>query len=628
MVALGLIEEFLLLTLEDEGGEFDNVPDVHLNCGLAGAALMDLSIRGRIDSDLKAVWAVDTTPTGDEILDKVLAQIAGETARLDARTWIGRLSSDAAAIREAALRQLCARGVLRREDHRFLWVLKARRYPVVEGQERPEAKRRILALLFNNELPDPYDSSLIALADACSVFERILTPAALASVRPRIVQLGHMDLIGGEIARTAQKMTVELKAAERRTVIAGLAGNVMEWYDFGVYGFFAFAIGSQFFPSHDPATSLLASFSVFAVGFLARPMGGLLFGHIGDRLGRRFAVIASVVMMVVPTCLMGLLPTYEQIGVAAPVILIVLRLAQGLSVGGEYTTSMVLLVEEAQPKRRGRVGSFAPFGAFGGLLLGSAVGAAITASLPADHAAAWGWRVAFLFGLIIGLVVLYVRRRLPPEETILASEEARRSPIVEAFRTQWTTILKVLGLNLANAIGFYLCFVFVTTWLSQLDNHVSQTTALVLNSLGLLILMLATPLSGILSDRIGRKPMIFIGTAGLAIFAWPLFWLMSHGTVPAIVVGQGGLALLMSCFTGASPAFMVDAFPKYVRCSGLSIGYNLALTIFGGTVPMVAVYLIARTGDILSPAFYLVAAAAISLSMVLLIRGPQETEKL
>lgn len=482
MASLGLIEEFLLLTLEDEGGEFDNVPDIHLNCGLAGAALMDLAVRGRIDSDLEAVWAVDTTPTGDATLDRVLARIAAEPARLDAGAWIGRLSHDAAAIREAALDALCAGGVLRREEHSFLWVMKARRYPVNEGRERPEAKRRILALLFNDELPDPYDIALIALADACCVFERILTPVTLASVRPRIAQLGRMDLIGGEIARTAQKVSVELKAAERRTVLAGLAGNVMEWYDFGVYGFFAAAIGNQFFPSRDPSTSLLASFSVFAVGFLARPMGGLLFGHMGDRLGRRAAVIASVVMMVVPTFLMGLLPTYEQIGVAAPVILILLRLAQGLAVGGEYTTSMVLLVEEAQPKRRGRVGSFAPFGAFGGLLLGSAVGAAITGLLPADHAATWGWRVAFLTGLLIGLVVLYVRRRLPPEEIILTTEEARTSPLVEAFRTQWTTILKVIGLNLVNGIGFYLCFVYVTTWLRQIDD-IPQSTALALNSL-------------------------------------------------------------------------------------------------------------------------------------------------
>jgi MHS family proline/betaine transporter-like MFS transporter len=397
----------------------------------------------------------------------------------------------------------------------------------------------------------------------------------------------------------------------------------MEWYDFGVYGFFAEAIGHQFFPAHDPSVSLLASFGVFAVGFIARPMGGLMFGHIGDQMGRRAAVIASVAMMVVPTFLMGLLPTYEQIGVAAPVILILLRLVQGLAVGGEYTTSMVLLVEEAQPRRRGRVGSFAPFGAFGGLLLGSAVGATITSLLSAEASASWGWRAAFLSGLAIGLVVLYVRRRLPPEEAVVANEEARQSPLVEAFRTQWTTILKVVGLNLANGIGFYLCFVYTTTWLKQFG-HIPQATALALNSLALALLMIATPVAGIISDKIGRKPMLLLGTAGLTLFAWPLFRLMSEATIPAIIGAQAGFAAIMACFTGASPAFMVEVFPKHVRCSGLSVGYNLALSIFGGTVPMVAVFLIAETGDPLLPALYLSLAAAISFAMAAIIRTTAE----
>jgi len=625
-MSISLIEEFLLLALEDGGGEFDKVPDIQLNCGVAGAALMDLSIRGRLDSDLQALWAVDTAPTGDAILDEVLADIAAEPARLDAKAWISRLSVKGLSIRESAVRQLCAQGILREEDHAYLWVLKGRRYPVVDGQERPEAKRRILALLFNDDIPDPRDAALVALADACSIFDRILMPKELEKARARIHQLRRMDLIGGEIARTAETLSVELKAGERRTVLAGLAGNVMEWYDFGVYGFFAESIGRQFFPSHDPAVSLLASFGVFAVGFVARPMGGLLFGHVGDRLGRRTAVIASVVMMVVPTFLMGLLPTYAQIGVVAPVLLILLRLVQGLAVGGEYTTSMVLLVEEAQPRRRGRVGSFAPFGAFGGLLLGSAVGATITSVLSVDASAAWGWRAAFLTGLLIGIVVYLIRRRLPPEQAVLANEEARSSPIVEAFRTQWRTILKVVGLNLANGIGFYLCFVYVTTWLHQIDN-IPQSTALALNSVALALLMVLTPLAGILSDRIGRKPMLLLGTSGIVVFAWPIFWLMSHATIPAIFAGQAGFAALMACFTGASPAFMVEAFPKHVRCSGLSVGYNLALSIFGGTVPMVAVWLIATSGDILAPAFYLALAAAVSCAMAMTIGGAPETEQ-
>lgn len=623
MAQLGLVEEFLLLTLEDEGGEFDSIPDTQLNCGLAGAVLMDLALRGRIDSDLHRLWVSDATPTGAKMLDNVLAEIGKEPVPLDARGWISRFAKDASFMRDGALKSLMDQGVLRQEDHTYLWVMKGRRYPTSGGTERLEAKRRILALLFNDELPDPADISLVALADACGVFERILSPSSLNEVRPRIAQLVRMDLIGGIIAQTAQTMNVELKQAERRTVLAGLAGNVMEWYDFGVYGFFAAAIGSQFFPSDNPATSLLASFSVFAVGFLARPLGGVMFGHIGDRMGRRFAVIASVVMMVVPTFLMGLLPTYEVIGIAAPIILIVLRLAQGLAVGGEYTTSMVLLVEEAQPRRRGRVGSFAPFGAFGGLLLGSAIGATITSILSPDISATWGWRIAFILGMAIGFVVWLIRRRLPPEDVVLDAEAKRKPPIVEAFQTQWRTILKVIGLNLVNGIGFYLCFVYVATWLRQVDN-ISTPVALALNSLALFILMILTPLSGMLSDRIGRKPLLLIGTGGFALLAVPIFSLMSMGTIPAIIAAQALFALLMSCFTGPSPAFMVEAFPKHVRCSGLSVGYNLALSIFGGTVPVVAVFLISYTDNIIAPAYYLAAAGAISFLMVLIIRGHHE----
>ncbi|RTL84074.1 MAG: MFS transporter [Hyphomicrobiales bacterium] len=621
---ISLIEEFLLLTLEDSGGEFDSVPEIYLNCGIAGAALMDLALRGRIDADLGGVFAVDATPTGDASLDLALAEIVAEQRRLGAQEWITRLSRHAPAMRKAALSALCARGILRQSHHAFLWVLKERRYPVVEGQERPEAKKRILALLYNDDIPSPADVALTSLADASFVFERILTPKELERVKPRIRQIARMDLIGGEIARTAHEVNLETRAAERRTVIAGLAGNVMEWYDFGVYGFFAAAIGTQFFPSHDPSTSLIASFGVFAVGFIARPLGGLLFGHIGDRLGRRAAVVSSVILMIIPTLLMALLPTYQQIGIAAPALLILLRLAQGLAVGGEYTTSMVLLVEEAQARRRGLVGSFAPFGALGGLLLGSAVGATLMAFLPQQAAASWGWRLAFFTGLLIGLVVFVIRRRLPPDQAIVQTEEARKSPLTDAFRTQWRTILKVVGFTLGNGVGFYLCFVYVSTWLKE-QHHLSASMALTINSIALFLMLIITPLAGALSDRIGRKPVLMIGAAGLALFAWPIFRLMSVPHVGAMLAGQCAFALFMSCY-GASPAFLVEAFPKHVRCSGLSIGYNLALSVFGGTVPMVAVFLIKVTGYALAPAFYLTLAALISLAMAILIGADAEAE--
>lgn len=611
MTTIGLIEEFLLLTLEDSGGEFDSAPEIFVDCGIAGAALMDLSLRNRIDSDLEAVWVTDATPTGDPILDDVLRQIVASPVRLNARSWITRLSRAARAMRAAALNSLCAQGVLRRHDHQYLWVLKARRYPIVEGQERTEAKRRIMALLFNDDIPAPGDIALAGLADASFLFERFLTSRELARVRPRIAQLVRMDLIGGEIARVAHEMNIEMRKAERRTIIAGLAGNVVEWYDFGVYGFFAATIGKQFFPAHDPSVSLLASFGVFAVGFIARPLGGLVFGYIGDRFGRRAAILSSVLLMIVPTMLMALLPTYEMIGLAAPALLVLMRLAQGLAVGGEYTTSMVLLVEEAQPARRGFVGSFAPFGALGGLLLGSAVGALLTSTLTPESAASWGWRVAFLTGLVIGFVVFLIRRQLPPDEAVVAHEAARASPLTEAFRNEWRTILKVIGFNLRTSVGFYLCFVYLSTWLTE-NTKIPTSTALALNSASLVVMMLLTPLSGALSDRIGRKPLLIFGAAASMLLAWPLFALMTTPNVLAILGGQVAFAMLMAT-TGGSPAFMVEAFPKHVRCSGLSVGYNLATAIFGGTVPLVSVFLVKVTGYPLAPAFYLALVSGVSL---------------
>jgi MFS transporter, MHS family, proline/betaine transporter len=611
-----LIEELLLLTLEDRGGEFDRVPEAFLVCGIAGGALIDLSLRNQLDSDLSGVWAIDNTPTGDKVLDGVLAEIAGESARLDPRAWIVRLSGKAMAMREAAIRQLCDRGILRKEGPRYLWTAASAAH---------QTKRRIFDLLFSDDIPSPEDVALIAMADACFVFERILAPRELAKVQYRIQQLCRLDLIGAQIALAAQQLNLEFRAAEHKTVLAGLAGNVLEWYDFGVYGFFAVAIGSQFFPAHDPAVSLIASFGVFAIGFLARPLGGLVFGHVGDRMGRRTAVISSVVSMAVPTCLMAALPTYEQIGLAAPLLLIVLRLAQGLAVGGEYTTSLVLLVEQALPSRRGRVGSYAPFGAFGGLLLGSAVGWAITASITPEQSAVWGWRIAFVAGLAIGIIVFLIRRRLP-REPVITAPKTETAPLIDAFRTQKLAMLQVIGFNLSTAVGFYLCFVFTTTWLHQVA-AVPVPIALLLDSIALGIMMVMTPFIGALSDRFGRKLILFVGGAGLILLSVPLLGWIGHGTVFSILTGQFGFAIFVGCFAGAGPAFMVEAFPKHVRCSGLSVGYNLAMSIFGGTLPMLAVYLIAETGNVLSPAWYLAAVSVISVWMTIVMRGQQEESR-
>jgi MHS family proline/betaine transporter-like MFS transporter len=405
------------------------------------------------------------------------------------------------------------------------------------------------------------------------------------------------------------------RTRRRRTILAGIAGNVMEWYDFSVYGYFAAVIGRQFFPAKDPASSLLASFGVFAAGFLMRPIGSLVFGHVGDKLGRKSALTASVLMMAVPTFLVGLLPTWREIGVAASALLVLLRLLQGMSVGGEWSTSAIFLVERSAPGRRGRLGSLATSGACVGVLLGSGVGAALTTILPREAVESWGWRVPFLVGVILGGVGLWIRRNwteAPPDE---GQPAPARSPVREAFAGEWRMILRLIGLNAMGAVSFYLCFVYVTTWLRQVD-RLETSQALDINTVAIAALALLVPAAGALSDRIGRKPLLLTAAAGVVILAWPLFWLMSRPDPWVILAGQLGFAVLSACFWGASPTTMVEIVPSRLRCTIVAVGYNTGLAILGGLTPIAAVYAIERTGDDLSPAFLVMAAAAVSLAVI------------
>jgi len=402
----------------------------------------------------------------------------------------------------------------------------------------------------------------------------------------------------------------------RRMITAGITGNIMEWYDFAVYGYFAPIIGRNFFPSEDPAASVIAAFGVFAAGFLMRPFGSMVFGHIGDKIGRRQALILSVILMAVPTFMIGLLPGHATIGVAASVLLVVLRMLQGLSVGGEYTTSIVFLVEKSPAKRRAFTGCWSVWGAVAGILGGSAVGALVTNLLTADQVSAWGWRLPFLLGIGIGVTGLYLRRANLGDDAV--QEDRPKSPVVEAFRTEWRAILKIAGFNVVNATTFYMCFVYATTWLHE-TAHVSTAQALDINTLNMALILVLIPLVALLSDRVGRKPLLTAAMLGILLLSYPLFSLMHHDDVTMIFLGQLGFVVLMSLLSGVIPVTMVEMVAPRVRVSALSIGYNLCLAIFGGTTPMVAVFLIARTHDDLSPAFYLMATALVSLAVLFTI---------
>ena len=405
-------------------------------------------------------------------------------------------------------------------------------------------------------------------------------------------------------------------SSRRRVVAAGIAGNVMEWYDFSIYGFFARTIGNLYFPTEDPRTSLLAAYAVFAVGFLMRPLGAVFFGHIGDRVGRGPALLWSVVVMAVPTLVMGLLPTYAQIGIAASLFMVLCRILQGLAVGGEYTGSAVFLAETAHPQKRGAASAWAPFGAVTGILLGSAVGAAIMNSMPLEQVVAWGWRIPFLVGVLVGGVGFLLRRRMPFDKPAATAG----FPLLRALREHPVEMLQVVSISLVNAVGFYLIFVYIVTWL-KLVADVGASTALLINSANMVVLLAVILVVSRLSDRIGRKPILAGAAIGLLLFSWPLMALMQAGDVISVFLGQLGFALLIGSYGAVNPIAICEIFPRHVRCSAVSTAYNIAFGLAGGTAPAVATWLIDFTGRPSVPAAYIMACAAISVAAVLSVRA-------
>jgi len=393
--------------------------------------------------------------------------------------------------------------------------------------------------------------------------------------------------------------------------VAGVVGNVLEWYDFAVFGFFAPLIAEQFFPMGDRLASLLAAFGVFAGAYFMRPLGGVLFGQLGDRLGRKAALQLSVMMMALPTMLVGLLPTYAQIGLAAPLLLVGLRLLQGLSVGGELVGSIAYLTESAARGRRGGVGSLALCSSTAGVLLGSVVAAGLEAGLSPGALQSWGWRLPFVAGVGIGAVGLWMRSTLP--ETPAFEQLRRRAgrsaqPVREVLRDHPLQVLHVTTLVMLVGGGFYLLFVWWPTMLSRLlDPPVDH--ALLVNCAAMVVLMAAIPLGGVVSDWIGRRAVILFCAASLAVVAYPLFHLVDHGRLGSALAAQIVFAVLLGGATGPAPAAMVERFPTRLRYTGVAIGYNLSLSLFGGTAPLVATWIVGRTGEITSPAFFLVALA-------------------
>ncbi|MBI4834488.1 MAG: MFS transporter [Planctomycetes bacterium] len=414
----------------------------------------------------------------------------------------------------------------------------------------------------------------------------------------------------------------------RKNVIAGVIGNVLEWYDFAVFGYFAPIIGAHFFPSNNRLTSLLSAFGVFAIGYFARPIGGIIFGRMGDKAGRKVALQISVMLMAIPTFLISVLPTYAQIGMLAPILLIILRLLQGISVGGEFIGSICFTTETAPANERGFWGSWTQGSLIGGILLGSLVAAIIQAVMPPESLASWGWRLPFLAGLGIGIFGLWMRTGLSESSDFTNTKEttdASRNPIMDAIREFPLRIFHIAMLVILSGGGFYLLFVW---WPTFLEDEMSPPInyAFATNVISMLILMLMLPVTGWLSDKCGRKALLILGSLSMIIAAYPLFMLIKQPTFGSVLAAQLTFAVLLSLFMGPVSTTLAEMFPSRVRYSGIALGYNISLSLFGGTAPLIATWLVFHFNDMTVAAYYLMVMAFISLMAALTLNKGNSSE--
>lgn len=407
-------------------------------------------------------------------------------------------------------------------------------------------------------------------------------------------------------------------STRRRAVVAAVIGHFVEYFDYTLYGFFAAVIGAHFFPSSDPVASLAAAFAAFALAFALRPLGGIVFGHFGDRLGRRKVLSLSVLLMGAGSLVIGILPTYEVIGVWAPILLVAARMVQGFSTGGENAGASSFLAEYAQKERRGMTCSWGQTAIISATLAGSGLAALLRGTLSEDSFTSWGWRLPFLLGAVLSGIGLYVRLRLEdtPAFRQLERDTAVVSlPIATTFKRHWRAVLLGAAFYIAPSAGSYMLLIYMPSYASSVFG-LPPSQALLSNAIALALLIALIPVTATLSDRVGRKPLLIIFNIALAVGTYPLILLFSNGTFAAVLVSQLAFAVVISFFSGPGTAMAAELFPTQVRYTGFAISNNVATALFGGTAPFIATWLISTTGSSTSPAFYLVAAGAASLIAV------------
>lgn len=426
---------------------------------------------------------------------------------------------------------------------------------------------------------------------------------------------------------TVDDITVIDSGSLKRAVGAAALGNTMEWFDFGVYSYLAVIIGKVFFPDASSTAQLIASFGTFAAAFLVRPVGGMVFGPLGDRFGRQKVLAFTMIMMSAGTFCIGLIPDYSRIGIMAPVLLLVARLVQGFSTGGEYGGAATFIAEYSTDKRRGFTGSFLEFGTIGGYLLGASLVTGMTSALSSEAMMEWGWRIPFFLAAPLGIFGMYVRLKLEETPTFKqhmeqqqAIEESKpRLSLFQMLKKYRHQLLKCIGLVLVFNVSNYMMTSYMPSYLTGVLG-VPELTGLLLVMAVMIMMMPLTLLWGHWADRFGRRPVIAFGSAGLVLLSVPCFMLIGSHSLAVIFAGLIVLGVLHTSFSGSMPSTLPALFVTDIRYSALAIGFNLSVSLFGGTTPLFTAWLVDATQNVMMPAYYMMTAGVIGLITVFTLR--------
>ena len=402
-----------------------------------------------------------------------------------------------------------------------------------------------------------------------------------------------------------------------RVLLAVTVGNILEWYDFAVYAFFTAVIARVMFPAGNATTALLLSAGTFGVGFLTRPVGAMVFGVLADRHGRKLSLLLTFGLMGGATLAIGVIPPYTSIGLAAPLLVVLARLLQGLATGGVVGGATAMLAEHAPPGRAGYFASWQAASQAGALLLGALTAATVSATLSLPQLDAWGWRVPFWVSVVIVPLGLYIRRRVDDPEAFVRQARPAASPLRILWRAHRAAVARGFGITIIWTVSTYFFFVYVPMYANTVLK-LPMATTLFSNSVALAFMLIVSPVAGHLSDRVGRYRVMVTAAVAIVVLIVPGFdFLLHHPRALGLGLFQVASAVLTALFIGPAPAAMAELFPVGVRSSGVGVAYNFSVTVFGGFAPLIATGLVARTGNPMSPTWYVILACGLSLTTLL-----------